>query len=375
MLLENLIENREHEHYDRDELLQRLLTQLANVAGDTELELDILRLFKREQTLVIASAELAGEIGALDASKRLSDLAEVVLEAVYRLAREQLCSIHGEPGYSSGGERRRAEFAIVGYGKLGGREMHYQSDLDVIFLHDSDGEQPVTDGDKCIENSVFFGRLAQKIISLTSVMTASGKLYEIDSRLRPDGSKGLLVSSLPAYRRYQQEKAWTWEHQALVRARPVAGSPALGEAFTRVRAEVLQQPRDAEALAAEIVAMRERMYQHKQPAERDRVDLKQARGGMVDIEFMVQYWVLLQANSISSEHLYSDNIRLLGELFRLGLISGSQSQLAEIYQHYHHLLHASVLQNESAEIAVETVADQLQLVRQCWDDCFGTGEN
>ena len=141
-----------------------------------------------------------------------------------------------------------------------------------------------------------------------------------------------------------------------------------------MRAEVLRQPRDARALAAEIVAMRERMHQHKQPAERDRVDLKQVRGGMVDIEFMVQYWVLLHANSISSEHLYSDNIPLLGELFRLGLISGSQSQLAEIYQHYHHLLHASVLQNESAEVAVETVADQLQQVRQCWDDCFGTGE-
>ena len=375
MLLENLIEDGANRIPGRDALLAQLQARLANVAGDTELELDTLRLFKREQTLVVAGAELAGELDALEASAALSDLAEVVLEAVYELARASLADIYGEPECCVDGERRRAEFAIIGYGKLGGRELHYRSDLDVIFLHDSEGEQQFTNGSKCVDNAMYFARLAQKIISLISVMTPSGKLYEIDSRLRPDGSKGLLVSSLGAYQRYQLEKAWAWEHQALVRARAVAGSHALGERFGAIRVKVLQQPRDVESLAREIVDMRLRMYRHKQPSEADLIDLKQARGGMVDIEFLVQFAVLSAANKIGSEHLYSDNIRLLGELFRLGLISDSQSQLAEIYRHYHHLLHESVLQNEDGEVAAETVAVHLQQVMKCWNDCFGTGED
>ena len=146
---------------------------------------------------------------------------------------------------------------------------------------------------------------------MTSVLTASGKLYEIDSRLRPEGSSGLLVSSTAAYLRYQLEKAWTWEHQALVRARLVAGAASLQAEFERIRTQVLCLPRDDETLRREIVDMRERMYQSKRPPEGERVDLKQSRGGMVDIEFMVQYWVLAQANSIGSDCLYSDNISLL----------------------------------------------------------------
>jgi len=222
-----------------------------------------------------------------------------------------------------------------------------------------------------IENSVFFARLAQKIISMTSVLTASGKLYEIDSRLRPEGTSGLLVSSCTAYQRYQLEKAWTWEHQALVRARLVAGSMCLKPSFEQIRIQVLCQPRDDETLRREIVDMRERMYQSKRPPQGARVDLKQSRGGMVDIEFMVQYWVLSQANSIGSDCLYSDNISLLKALFRQNLITGSQSRLVEIYQSYHRLLHESVLQNKSAEVDAELVAEQFAQVITCWNDCFG----
>jgi glutamate-ammonia-ligase adenylyltransferase len=210
---------------------------------------------------------------------------------------------------------------------------------------------------------------------MTSVLTASGKLYEIDSRLRPDGSKGLLVSSVGAYRRYQLEKAWTWEHQALVRARVVAGSPTLGEAFAAIREEVLRQPRDAAELGREIVDMRERIYRAKQPPEGDRRDLKHSRGAMVDIEFLVQYWVLALANNIGSDCLYSDNIRLLNELFRLKLITSSQSQLAEIYQTYHRLLHESVLQNQSGEVDADVIAEQVNHVVNCWNACFGVQEN
>jgi glutamate-ammonia-ligase adenylyltransferase len=370
MLLENLIHPGDQQRFDKNVLQQRLQTQLDNIEGDTELELDSLRLFKREQTLVIASAELAQEIDAIQVCRYLCDLAEVVLEAVYRLASKALQQQYGIPQCTLDGNRREANLAIIGYGKLGGYEMHYQSDLDVIFLHDSSGEQQFTNGEKCIENSVYFARLAQKIISMTSVLTASGKLYEIDSRLRPEGSSGLLVSSTQAYLRYQLEKAWTWEHQALVRARLVAGSQALQTEFENIREQVLRLDRDAARLRQDIVEMRDRIYRSKQPPEGERRDLKQSRGAMVDIEFLVQYWVLTQANNIGSDCLYSDNISLLNELFRLNLITSSQSQLAEIYTDYHRLLHESVLQNRSSEVDAETIAAQVNQVVNCWNESF-----
>ena len=371
ILLENLIQSGGSERFDRGQLQQRLQNQLRNVEGDTELELDTLRLFKREQTLVIASAELAREIDSRQVGRYLSDLAEVILDSVYRLACKALQSQLGMPRYVDAGETREAQFAVIGYGKLGGRELHYQSDLDVIFLHDSHGENQVTDGDRPIENSLYFARLAQKVISLSSVLTASGKLYEIDSRLRPEGSSGLLVSTAAAFLKYQLENAWTWEHQALVRARWVAGSAALEAEFIVIRDQVLRRPRDASQLADDILEMRERIYRAKRPAEGARRNLKHSRGCMVDIEFMVQYWVLANANSIGSDCLYSDNIALLEELFRLGLITRSQSRLVDIYQTYHRLLHESVLQNESAEIDAELIADEVDLVTRCWNECFG----
>jgi glutamate-ammonia-ligase adenylyltransferase len=193
--------------------------------------------------------------------------------------------------------------------------------------------------------------------------------------LRPEGSSGLLVSSTQAYQRYQMEKAWTWEHQALVRARLVAGNPALRTDFDSIRQQVLRMPRDQSRLALEIVEMRERIYQAKRPPEGERKDLKHSRGCMVDIEFMVQYQVLAGANNIGSDCLYSDNISLLKELFRLNQISGSQSRLVEIYLDYQRLLHESVLQNQSAEIDADLISDQLQHVVNCWNECFGLREN
>ena len=212
-------------------------------------------------------------------------------------------------------------------------------------------------------------------MNMSSVLTASGKLYEIDSRLRPEGSSGLLVSSLQAYLRYQQEKAWTWEHQALIRARPVAGHPALEPEFNHIREQILRQPRDVGKLRDDIVEMRQRIYRSKQPPEGDTRDLKQSRGAMVDIEFLVQYWVLAQANNIGPDNLYSDNISLLNELLRLNLINPAQSQLVEIYEDYHRLLHESVLQNQSGEVAADLIAEPVEQVMNCWNDCFGLQEN
>ena len=371
MLLENLIHPGEQNRFEKNTLLQRLTMQLDNVSGDVELELDTLRLFKREQTLVIANAELAQEINTVEVGQYLCELAEVVLEAVYQLASKALQTQYGIPQYVDQAVLREAQFAIIGYGKLGGNELHYQSDLDLIFLHDSCGEQQCTNGVKSIENSVFFARLAQKIISMTSVLTASGKLYEIDSRLRPEGSSGLLVSSTRAYQKYQLENAWTWEHQALVRARQVAGHASIETVFADIRDQVLRLKRDPAQLRQDISEMRDRIYQNKNPPEGESKDIKHSRGGMIDIEFLVQYWVLLLANSIGSGRLNSDNIRLLKVLSQLNLITHSQAQLADIYQDYHRLLHESVLQNESAEINTELVATQMAHVTTCWNESFG----
>ncbi|MDH5355788.1 MAG: bifunctional glutamine synthetase adenylyltransferase/deadenyltransferase, partial [Gammaproteobacteria bacterium] len=321
-------------------------------------------------TIVIATAELAEEISTLEACQHLSELAEILLEAVYQLASKSIKQKYGEPQYEEDGVTRVAEFAIIGYGKLGGNEMHYQSDLDVIFLHNSRGNKQYSSGEKSIDNSIYFARLAQKIISMTSVLTGSGKLYEIDSRLRPEGSSGLLVSSVQAYLKYQQEKAWTWEHQALIRARYIAGSESLGETFADMRQQILSLPRDPDKLRQDILEMREKMHQGKHPAEGRLTNLKHSYGTMVDIEFMVQYWVLLHANKVGSICSYSDNIGLLNELIRLNIIASSNSQLIDIYLTYHRWLHETVLQNKPAEIASEIIEAEVTRVKQLWKECF-----
>jgi len=372
MLLEHLIEASDPAHrFDRTQLQRNLQIQLDNVVDDTELELDVLRLFKREQTIVIAIAELSQEIGSSEVGLYLSELAEIVLQAVYQLACNAMHKQYGQPRYTDKEVKYEAEFSIIGYGKLGGQELHYQSDLDIIFLHNSKAENQLTSGPKCIDNSMYFARLAQKIISMTSVLTGSGKLYEIDSRLRPEGSSGLLVSSIQSFYQYQLDKAWTWEHQALIRARYVAGSPALKSEFEHLRREIISSPRDPRQLQKEVTEMREKIYMAKRPVEGDRKNIKHSRGCMVDIEFMVQYWTLLQANKFASIATYSDNIGLLNELFRLNLISSSQFQLIDIYQTYHHWLHKTVLQNRPAEIEFEIIAAEVNHVVNCWNECFG----
>lgn len=372
MLLEHFIQSDNNEdNFDCEKIATNLQIQLDNVAGDTELELDSLRLFKREQTIVIAIAELSEQITPLAVSQYLTELAEVVLHAVYQLAATALQAQYGLPQCAIDGVIRDANFAIIGYGKMGGHEMHYQSDLDVIFLHDSTGANQVTNGKKSIDNSVYFARLAQKIISMTSILTSAGKLYEIDSRLRPEGASGLLVTSDQAYLQYQLNKAWTWEHQALVRARHVGGSPILKSVFQDMRQTILSIERDPQKLKQDIIKMRAKINQSKSPKEGNQRNLKYSKGCMVDIEFMVQYWVLLHANKVSSISAYSDNISLINELFRLNLISSQQSELVGIYQTYNRWLHRTVLQNNPAEISSEKIAEAVEHVNYCWNECFG----
>ena len=231
----------------------------------------------------IAMALRDGRQGAADSARQLAWLADGVVRRVLVLAEREIATRHGRvPG---------ARFAVIGYGSLGGEELGFGSDLDLVFLYDAPGEA-MSDGVRPLDASRWFVRLAQKIVALLDTPTGAGHLFEVDVRLRPDGAGGLLVSSLSSYADYQAHRAWTWEHQALVRARCVGGDADLCKAFERVRGETLARTRDAEALRADIVHMRARMRAELDRSDAGGFDLKQGEGGLVDLEFLLQALVL-----------------------------------------------------------------------------------
>ena len=301
---------------DRERLHEELAQQVDRLPlDDLEAQMDALRYFKAAHVLRVAASERLGRLPLMKVSDKLTFIAEVVLEQVLKVAWASLVARYGEPARVGDG----TGFAICAYGKLGGIELGYASDLDLVFIWDADA-RGVTGGERSIDNSVFYTRLGQKIIHILETRTALGQLYEVDLRLRPSGSSGLLVSSLAAFDAYQRDNAWTWEHQALVRARPVAGDPAVADAVEALRRDILARPRDPAALAGEVVGMRDRMREHLLP--RDLAEglfhLKQSPGGIVDIEFMVQYAVLAWSHEEPELTRWSDNIRILETLGREG---------------------------------------------------------
>ncbi|RMG30667.1 MAG: bifunctional [glutamate--ammonia ligase]-adenylyl-L-tyrosine phosphorylase/[glutamate--ammonia-ligase] adenylyltransferase [Gammaproteobacteria bacterium] len=311
---------------DRHALAEQLARRLASLPeGDLEAQMERLREFRNAAVLRIAAADLSGHLEVPQVGTLLTTVAELVLEAVRELAWDALVARHGVPRRRDGGE---AGFLLVGYGKLGGRELGYGSDLDLVFLHDGD-DAGRTDGRRPLENGLFFARLGQRVIHMLNTLTPSGVLYEVDVRLRPSGASGLLVSSLEAFARYQREEAWTWEHQALVRARPVAGPPALAQAFARIRQEVLCRPRDARRLQQEVVDMRRRMREALTVRGGDRFDLKQGAGGLVDIEFLVQYLVLRHAPSHPELAAETSTLGGLRRLAALRLLGAREAQTLE----------------------------------------------
>lgn len=352
-------------------LLTNLRTQISNIKDDKELTLDILRVFKRQQVFQIALKESQGLIDALKASRLLSELAELLLQVSYELSFSELEVQYGQPCYQLDGALHYSKFAVIAYGKLGGKELHYESDLDVIFLHDSMGTKQQTTGEKCISNEQFYMRLAQKITSSMSLMTSSGRLYEIDSRLRPNGASGYLVSSIESYQNYQLTKAWVWEHQALVRATLCAGEESFRGDFEKVKCNILAQQREPESLQKEICEMRNKMYEAKfNNKKHESFNLKHSRGGLVDIEFMVQYFVLLNANKQSSLCQYSDNIRLLEELVSKKVVAQSYLPLLEIYQQLHYLLHQQVLSPHTNTTDLELIENNVEQVKNLWQQSF-----
>jgi glutamate-ammonia-ligase adenylyltransferase len=242
-----------------------------------------------------------------------------VVVAVTALAERELAAQHGRlPGEGSG-------FAVLGYGSLGGEELGFASDLDLVFVYDGKRAALMSDGPRPIEGSRWYQRLAQRVMNWLTVQTRAGRLYEVDTRLRPDGSKGLLVGSLDAFVAYQHSRAWTWEHQALLRARPVAGDAALNAALAGVRREVLAAPRGLAAVLDEVSQMRRRWRAERDRSDDARIDLKQGRGALLDIEFALQGLALAHAAAQPRLLGVTANAALIAACRDAGLLDAAQA--------------------------------------------------
>jgi glutamate-ammonia-ligase adenylyltransferase len=352
----------------RGELEADLDERLAAVEeGDLEDTLRALRQFRHRQVLRVAAADIAQALPLMRVSDHLSDIAEVVLTRVLELARRDVASRHGVPRDTRGTE---TPFCIVAYGKLGGLELGYGSDLDVVFLH---GEtQGATDGPRPVDAQVFLLRLAQRVVHYLTTTTPDGVLYAVDTRLRPHGKDGMLACSLESFEHYQQEAAWTWEHQALVRARAVAGDPALSEAFAAVRQRTLRRRRDPRTLRSEVREMRERMRRELGSRSPQRFDLKQDAGGITDIEFLVQYATLRWGDRLGSHLRWTDNIRLLDGLAACGLMSRDHAAtLNRAYQTYRERNHRLSLQQQPGVVGGEELLDLRTEVSRIWSEVMG----
>jgi glutamate-ammonia-ligase adenylyltransferase len=342
--------------------------------------MEALRYFKGAQQLHIAASEVTGRLPLMQVSDKLTFLAEVIIEQALHMAWLDLTTRYGWPGSrESGGdglEPQDSGFAVLGYGKLGGIELGHGSDLDLVFVYDADAGG-VTDGDRPIENTVFYTRLGQRVIHILDTRTAMGQLYEVDMRLRPSGESGMLVTSMAAFRDYQTGSAWTWEHQALVRARYIAGDPQLGERCAQLRREVLCLERDEDSLRDEVVAMREKMREHLLPSETSRegeFHLKHDTGGIVDIEFMVQYAVLAWSHRYPALTVWSDNIRILETLQQEALFTGEEAEaLTAAYIGLRSAAHQLALQQQEA-VAGDTEFRELRAaVSGKWDSLMQQG--
>ena len=360
------------------ELAAELRERLTRIPeDDLEQQMEALRNFKLAHRLRVAASEIAGSLPLMKVSDYLTWLAEAILQQVLALAWRQTVAKYGTPQRADG-SLCDPGFIIVGYGKVGGIELGHGSDLDLVFIHDGDPNAD-TDGPKPIDSAQFFTRLGQRIIHLLTAQTNSGQLYEVDMRLRPSGASGLLVSSLGAFERYQQSEAWTWEHQALVRARVLVGCKQVGAAFEQVRASILCRERDLPTLRQEVSEMRAKMrgnlgtritaagtaenaFQATVP-----FDLKQDAGGIVDIEFMVQYAALAWSAQHPSLLRYTDNIRILEGLEQVGLMPAADAHLLrEVYKAYRSAAHRQALQNEAGTVAGDQFADERRQVMRIW---------
>jgi [glutamine synthetase] adenylyltransferase / [glutamine synthetase]-adenylyl-L-tyrosine phosphorylase len=328
-----------------------LQQQLDSAPGDTERQMDILREVHHAQLFRLLAQDLEGELTMERLADHLSALADVIVAITLRTVWQSIPNRH----------REVPQFAVIAYGKQGGKELGYASDLDVIFLYDDDHQ----------EAPALYARLAQRFITWMTSHTSAGILFDIDTALRPDGASGMLVSSVSAFERYQNASAWVWEHQALTRARFCAGDSAIGERFEQIRNSVLCQPRDPAGLKKEVLAMRKKM-RDAHPNRSPLFDLKHDSGGMIDIEFIVQYLVLQHSAHYPQLTANIGNIGLVKLCGELGLIDAAlATEVANAYRRFRKQQHQMRLQGEDrARVESSQVAPQVAHVKQLWGAVF-----
>jgi glutamate-ammonia-ligase adenylyltransferase len=374
VLLDELLDPRTlYRPPQRDELELELRTRLARVEkDDLEHQLEVMRIFKQINVLRVAASDITNVLPLMKVSDHLSDIAETVLNEVVDLSWQHLVAKHGRPACRLPDCDCSQGFAVVAYGKLGGLELGYRSDLDLVFLHAAAPGQ-TQGGAQPIDNAQFYARLGQRVLHFLSTPTAAGILYETDMRLRPSGDSGMLVSHIEGYRNYQLKDAWTWEHQALIRARAIVGDSALRRRFEQIRLEALTLQRNADQLREQVGGMREKLRQAQDPAPRGTFDIKQGKGGIVDIEFLVQYLVLHHAHHLAEIARWTDNVRLLQALSTHQCIGTDVAfGLRRAYLILRAMAHRLNLREETALIGDDRVIGLRALVQRHWRKLLGT---
>jgi [glutamine synthetase] adenylyltransferase / [glutamine synthetase]-adenylyl-L-tyrosine phosphorylase len=357
----------------RAELEAEMTARLANLTEDEpDRQVEVLRQFQRAAIFRVAMADLTGKIPLMRVSDYLTVIAEIIVGEAMRLAWAQMTAQFGVPQTRNhdGPGRRAVKVCAVGYGKLGGNELGYASDLDLVFLHDAGSGHSETDAAKPVDIQVFFIRFAQRVIHLLTMHSSAGRLYEVDVRLRPSGKGGMLITRVGAFAEYQEKEAWTWEHQALLHARAVAGDANLRAEFERVRVDVLMRCVRRDTLRAEVRSMRERMRKElsKARANSAKFDIKQDAGGTADIEFLAQYWALLYAGSHPPVVMFADTIRQLESVASADLVpQETVDTLTHAYRRYRERAHHLSLDQGEAVVQAEEFADDRAAVSAIWN--------
>ena len=365
ILLDELIDiNSLYQTIEPNEYKSQLYQYLLRIhVDDEEQQLEALRQFKQMQLLHIAAADVEHVLTTMKVSDHLTYVAEALLDFVVQMAWSQMVERYGKPAHLADNHKG---LVVVAYGKLGGWELGYGSDLDLVFLHDCPANS-VTNGDKQIDSRQFYLRLVQRIIHLFNVRTSFGILYEVDVRLRPQGDAGLLACSLDSFADYQMNEAWTWEHQALVRARAVYGENDLIKRFNQIRHDVLCKPRDENQLKTEVRQMREKMRNHLGTTQAELFNLKIDEGGIGDIEFLSQYLVLNYANSHPKMTTWSDNVRILELATHYQIMDSDEAeQLTQAYIDMRNQIHQLALQLLPSTVNSSQFYLEKQIVKQSW---------
>lgn len=374
MLLDELLDPRTlYDVPDRGQQVRKL-TACITTAEETDLEqqMVLLREFRQIASLHVAAADITQVLPLMRVGDQLTELAEIQLAQILELSWRHMVARHGRPPCTDNDDLSHCGFSVLAYGKLGGLELGYGSDLDLVFVFDDKVNIGLTDGEKPVEPLVFYTRLAQRMIHFMNTVTAGGILYEVDMRLRPNGQSGLLVTDVSGFEAYQKYEAWTWEHQALVRARCVAGDSTLSEQVRAIRSEILAQKRDLTTLIKDVSEMRAKMREQLNKSTTELFDLKQGEGGITDIEFMVQYAALAWSSDCPGLLVYTDNIRMLEALKTSEKLSEHDSNmLAGAYRFYRKLANHCILQEKPIVVPIERVAAYRTQVASIWQRWFG----